>query len=71
MPAPRISVHLKPLLPAWEWQLHARCRNMDTDVFFPQDEEDRGTRIRRERVAKQICSECPVRQACQNHAITP
>ncbi|UZG60240.1 WhiB family transcriptional regulator (plasmid) [Rhodococcus opacus] len=44
---------------------------MDTDVFFPQDEEDRGTRIRRERVAKQICSECPVRQACQNHAITP
>ncbi|ABG99885.1 possible transcriptional regulator, whiB family protein (plasmid) [Rhodococcus jostii RHA1] len=66
---------LTPQLPAplsrlWEWQLHARCRNMNGDLFFPREGEGKGARIRRERVAKQICAACPVRRECHDHAIT-
>ncbi|WAM19416.1 WhiB family transcriptional regulator [Rhodococcus sp. JS3073] len=42
---------------------------MDSEVFFPRDGEDRGARIRRERVAKEICGRCPVRQECRGYAL--
>ncbi|MFD9668326.1 WhiB family transcriptional regulator [Rhodococcus sp. NPDC059968] len=42
---------------------------MDSEVFFPRDGEDRGARIRRERVAKEICGRCPVRQECRSYAL--
>ncbi|MDV7090520.1 WhiB family transcriptional regulator [Rhodococcus sp. IEGM 248] len=59
----------EPLTINWDWQLDARCRQIDTDVFFPCDDEGRGARIRRERVAKQICELCPVQLACRTHAL--
>ena len=60
---------ISPILEAWEWQRHARCRSMDTDLFFSYDGEGRGVRARRERAAKQICHQCPVQHECRNHAI--
>ncbi|MDV6244882.1 WhiB family transcriptional regulator [Rhodococcus opacus] len=65
---------LTPQLPAplsrlWEWQIHARCKNLDADIFFPPDGEGKGARIRRERIAKDICSACPVQRECRDHAI--
>ncbi|MGW4336743.1 WhiB family transcriptional regulator [Rhodococcus koreensis] len=66
----RNTQRLSPLTDAWNWQLHARCRNMDSDLFFPHDDERRGERIRRERVAKEICIQCPVRSQCTAHAVS-
>ncbi|MCZ4588228.1 WhiB family transcriptional regulator [Rhodococcus opacus] len=53
----------------WDWQLRARCRGMDINVFFPLDDETRGDRLRRERVAKQICLGCPVLRECRSYAV--
>lgn len=48
------------------WQDEALCAQVDTDIFFP----DRGGSTR---APKEICSRCPVRDAClkfaQDHAI--
>jgi hypothetical protein len=42
----------------WQWQMHARCVNYPSEVFFPED--GRGPRLRsREERAKRICLECP------------
>ncbi|QSE86750.1 WhiB family transcriptional regulator [Rhodococcus koreensis] len=59
-----------PLSRFWKWQLHARCRNTNANLFFPCEGEGKGARIRRERTAKQICTGCPVRPECHDHAVT-
>ncbi|MGW4340299.1 WhiB family transcriptional regulator [Rhodococcus koreensis] len=61
---------LQPRTDLWDWQREALCRNLDTDVFFSCEDEDRGARIRRERVAKQLCDACPVRRDCRDHALS-
>ncbi|MGJ7905498.1 WhiB family transcriptional regulator [Actinopolyspora sp. H202] len=52
----------------WNWQLHASCRGADPNIFFAPDGETRSDRERRQRIAKSICQDCPVRQLCLNHA---
>ncbi|OUS88587.1 WhiB family transcriptional regulator [Rhodococcus sp. NCIMB 12038] len=59
-----------PLTSQWDWQLSARCRHADPDLFFPTEDENRNLRLRREKVAKQFCSSCPVKRECRCHAIT-
>lgn len=57
-----------PELPP-SWHRQALCRAVDTEVFFPADEERRPQRQHRERIAKAICAACPVRQPCAVHAL--
>jgi WhiB family redox-sensing transcriptional regulator len=45
-----------------DWRQRAACRGMDTDVFFPESDDDAGP-------AKEICARCPVRDACLEWAI--
>ncbi|MFE7423123.1 WhiB family transcriptional regulator [Rhodococcus sp. NPDC057529] len=59
----------KPVVWFWDWQIRARCRAMDTELFFPQDPEPRPDRIRRERKAKEVCIDCPVLRECRNYAL--
>ncbi len=46
------------------WRQHAACRGIDPDVFYPLDEDDDGE------AAKEVCTACPVRQACLEHALS-
>ncbi|MFE7416749.1 WhiB family transcriptional regulator [Rhodococcus sp. NPDC057529] len=39
-------------------------------MFFARETEGSGERLRRERDAKEVCSQCPVRQRCRDHALT-
>lgn len=53
----------------WNWQTQAACRGMADSLFFhPWGERGRG---REERVhqAKQVCGQCPVIDACRQHAL--
>ncbi|WP_160093709.1 WhiB family transcriptional regulator [Rhodococcus sp. T7] len=59
-----------PLAELWDWQTHADCRHMDSDIFFPAEGECRADRRRREAIAKSVCGTCPVRAECRLHAIT-
>ncbi|MEU3519933.1 WhiB family transcriptional regulator [Streptomyces sp. NPDC006654] len=54
----------RPLLEQWAWQAEARCRGMDSSVFFSPPEERGSRRQSREEKAKEICAACPVREAC-------
>jgi WhiB family transcriptional regulator, redox-sensing transcriptional regulator len=44
------------------WQDEAACADADADLFFAADEE-------RQREALALCSGCPVRDACLEHAL--
>ncbi len=45
------------------WRQRAACRGLDPEIFYPAAEED-------SEVAKAICAECPVREACLEYALT-
>lgn len=52
------------------WQDHARCRDLDPDLFFPPlDSEPPEQRQAREGAAKSVCAACPVRSDCLSWAI--
>ena len=51
------------------WQLAARCRGVDPDLFFhPEDERGKARRARQVR-AKQICMACPVLDQCRAYSL--
>ncbi len=45
------------------WRDAGRCRGVDPEVFYPEDDEDPGEE------AKDICATCVVREACLENAI--
>jgi WhiB family redox-sensing transcriptional regulator len=52
------------------WQERGRCRDLDTDLFYPPlDSETAHQRRARETVAKAVCASCPVRVECLAWAI--
>jgi WhiB family redox-sensing transcriptional regulator len=56
--------------PDWNWQDDAACSGEDLMVFFGPDWERQPERDVRERKAKAICSQCPVRRECLNYALS-
>ncbi|UYP18595.1 WhiB family transcriptional regulator [Rhodococcus sp. Z13] len=52
-----------------DWVISARCRGVDTAMFFPQVENGRGAAVRAERQAKEVCRACPVIVECLDHAV--
>ena len=52
--------------PTSDWREHALCRGVDPSVFHPADEEENEFSAE---PAKTICFQCPVREACLEHAI--
>lgn len=44
------------------WRGQAACRNLDTEIFFPDSEADAGP-------ALSVCAACPVRAECLDWAI--
>ncbi|MDA8393508.1 MAG: WhiB family transcriptional regulator [Actinomycetota bacterium] len=45
-----------------DWRAEAACRGVDSFVFYPTNEEEA-------QAAKAICSSCPVRKPCLEHAL--
>jgi WhiB family redox-sensing transcriptional regulator len=63
-----VNARLRPTLDAWSWQRRGRCQDYPIEMFFPEDESRLGLRRREER-AKLICRQCPVLDACREHAL--
>lgn len=52
------------------WRVDAACRGPHADVFFPPSHfERKDEKAEREERAKRICSQCPVRTECLDHAV--
>jgi WhiB family transcriptional regulator, redox-sensing transcriptional regulator len=67
---PRLKQHLPGSnADVWEWQLQARCRGVDSSVFFHPEGERGRARLRREQRAKEMCRLCPVVAQCRDHAL--
>lgn len=47
-----------------DWRARAGCRDIDPEIFYPQPTDGHG-----ERLAKAICSHCPVLTACREYAL--
>ncbi|MCI4354234.1 MAG: WhiB family transcriptional regulator [Thermoplasmata archaeon] len=47
------------------WRDQARCRGVDPAVFHPPEEDDGAADV-----AKAICEQCAVREACLEYALT-
>ena len=45
-----------------DWKLDAACKDLDTDLFFPDSEANAGP-------ALEVCASCPVRQQCLDFAL--
>jgi WhiB family redox-sensing transcriptional regulator len=50
-----------------EWMHEAACKGL-THLFFPTSAERPQARERREAMARQVCSSCPVQLPCQEFA---
>ena len=50
---------------ATTWRKRASCRGLDVEVFYPVSEDEADAAE-----AKAICAECPIRQACLEHALS-
>jgi WhiB family redox-sensing transcriptional regulator len=59
----------KPTTAAYDWQLQGACREEGNSKFFHPDGERGPARERRVAVAKAICNQCPVIDACLLHAL--
>ncbi|MHB8670103.1 MAG: WhiB family transcriptional regulator [Acidimicrobiales bacterium] len=44
------------------WRQRAACRGLDPAIFYPASDEEAEP-------AKAVCAECPVREACLEHAL--
>jgi WhiB family redox-sensing transcriptional regulator len=50
---------------ATDWRIRARCREIGTDVFYPESSED----TEMVDAAKSICEVCPVKPQCLEEAL--
>jgi WhiB family transcriptional regulator, redox-sensing transcriptional regulator len=55
--------NLAPARFAAPWRQQAACRGVDLDLFYPKRGESAGP-------ARQVCAQCPVRQACLEYALS-
>lgn len=46
------------------WRAEAACRDLDTNLFFPDSDSDAAAAA-----ALEVCAGCPVRQACLEFAL--
>lgn len=58
-----------PIAALWEWQRLALCRGMDSAVFFSPPGEHGSARRAREKRARAVCAQCPVRRECAATAL--
>jgi WhiB family redox-sensing transcriptional regulator len=54
---------MTPTTTTTTWRDRAACRGLDPEIFYPVSDEEAD-------VAKGICAECPVREACLEYALT-
>lgn len=55
-------MHTMERTTTFPWQQLARCKGVDPEIFHPPAEEEGED-------AKAICTLCPVREACLEHAL--
>lgn len=63
------TINIKAITEEWSWQEQGACRNMDTSLFFYEDNERGPDKEARIASAKAICGTCTVRTECLEFAL--
>lgn len=70
----RPKVEKKPapvfVRPDLSWHDRAACRGQSVDLFFGRDNERGADKERREKRAREICADCPVKRECGEYALS-
>lgn len=53
----------------WNWQEEAACQGIDSSIFFHPQNERGSAPFKRDRTAKMVCAQCPVRLECADYHI--
>lgn len=59
---------LSPTESFWSWREHSACQGKE-ELFYHGEDERKGLRRRKERMAKEYCLVCPVLEKCREHAL--
>lgn len=54
----------------FNWAKHAKCKGMDTNLFFPEGTEEKKTaKYVNDDIASLVCGRCPVVDECRDFAM--
>jgi len=65
----RPTINIKAIDSNWVWQSQGACKDMDTGLFFYEDNERGPDKEARIEAAKAICAGCPVKVDCLEFAL--
>ena len=65
----KATINIRAITADWDWQSEGACKNMDTSIFFYEDNERGQEKDLREKTAKAICDTCPVINECLEFAL--
>lgn len=65
-----VNENLRPLSTAWAWQEEGLCSTVDPELFFLEHNLRNDNKQRKEATAKSVCTHCPVKTECLEHALS-
>jgi len=68
-PKIKSTINIKAIEASWVWQAQGACRDMDSNMFYYEDQERGPCKEQRIAKAKAICETCKVKTECLEFAI--
>ena len=68
-PKIKSTINIKAIEASWVWQAQGACRDMDSNMFYYEDQERGPDKEQRIAKAKAICETCKVKTECLEFAI--
>lgn len=69
-PKVKPTINIKAMETSWVWQTQGACRDMDSNMFYYEDQERGPAKEKRIADAKAICAGCVVKEECLEFALT-
>lgn len=63
------TINIKAMEASWVWQVNGACRDMDSNLFYYEDQERGPAKEARIAKAKAVCQGCSVKTECLEFAL--
>ena len=68
-PKVKPTINIKAIETSWVWQAQGACRDMDSNLFYYEDQERGPAKETRIANAKAVCESCKVKKECLEFAL--
>lgn len=68
-PKVKPTINIKAIETSWVWQAQGACRDMDSNLFYYEDQERGPAKETRIANAKAVCEGCKVKTECLEFAL--